>query len=585
MNKQHIPTREIPTFGRDFFVSDDSITRIGSGEIGGKAHGLAHVRDILESEFSGVHSSGIEITIPCLAVIATDIFDAFMKRNDLYEIALSDLPDDRIAHAFQQAELPTEIIGDLKSLIDKVHSPLAIRSSSLLEDALFRPFAGVYETKMTPNNQHDPSERFRKLVEAIKFVWSSTFFQAPKNYIRTTQNSIDEEKMAVIIQEVVGNRYGDRFYPELSGVCRSYNYYPAARAKPEEGVVNLALGFGKTIVDGGVSWAYSPARPKMPPPFASPSDQMKNTQVEFWSVNMGKPPAFDPIAEAEYLIKSDLAAAEYDDTLEYVASTYNAQSDRLSPGIGIAGPRVVNFAPILDLERVRLNQVVRTMLSLCEEAFNTPIEIEFAMTFPHRAGSDTTRLGFLQVRPMVVSEEQVEISDSDLMNPAVLAASKHAMGNGVNDSIQDVVYVKPDKFEARYTRTIAAQLDKLNTVLLSDNQQYLLIGFGRWGSSDPWLGIPINWGQICGSKAIVETTLPNMNIEPSQGSHFFHNMSSFEVSYFTINYDDRPGIDWNWLDTQKTITETEFVKHVHLANPLSIKVDGRTGRGVILRGV
>jgi len=584
MNTQHLGSKDIPAFDRDFLESGEPITRIGNGEIGGKAHGLALANTILKSEISEEQCCDIDISIPQLTVTTTDIFDVFMERNDLLEVALSDLPDERIAHSFQRADLPTEIIGDLKALIDAVHSPLAVRSSSLLEDALFRPFAGVYETKMTPNNNPDPSERFRRLVEAIKFVWSSTYFKAPKNYIRATNKNITDEKMAVIIQQVIGNRHDDRFYPDLSGVCRSYNYYPSARAKPEEGVVNLALGLGKTVVDGGISWAYSPARPKLPPPFASAVDQMKNTQTEFWAVNMGKPSAFDPIAETEYLIASDLSAADYDGSLKYLASTYNAASDRLSPGPYSEGPKVVNFAPLLQLEQFKLNQVVKNILTACEKVLDTAVEIEFAMTFPPKADSEAAQLGFLQVRPMVVSDEQVEITDEDMESDSVLIASNRVMGNGVNETIRDVVYVKPDSFEARYTGIIAGQLEKINTPLLSDNRPYLLIGFGRWGSSDPWLGIPINWGQICGTKVMVEATLPNMNIEPSQGSHFFHNLSSFEVDYFTVSHHAPKGVDWAWLDEQQIISETEFVKHVRLVNPLRVKVDGRTGRGAIYQG-
>jgi hypothetical protein len=558
--------------------------RIGTGEIGGKARGLAAALEILEGGFGPDPTREIEVSVPQLVVIATDVFEDFIERNDLREIALSDLPDERIAHAFQRASLPTEIAGDLRAMMEEVRSPLAVRSSSLLEDALFRPFAGVYETKMTPNDQHDPSERFRKLVEAIKFVWSSTFFSAPKSYIRTTDKSIEDERMAVVLQEVVGQRHGDRYYPHLSGVCRSYNFYPTARAKPEDGIVSLALGLGKTIVDGGVCWSYAPPRPHLPPPFASAQDRMKNTQATFWAVNMGKPPAFDPIAESEYLVQGDLGDAEYDGTLDHVASTYVAASDRFSPGTGSTGPRVLDFAPLLELRRFRFNDVVRRMLEACEQSLETPVEIEFAMTIERRDRSTRPRLGFLQVRPMVVSDTQVDISDDDLRAANLLAASTRVLGNGIDDQITDVVYVRPQAFHARHTTTIARQLEPINSQLFGSGRPYLLIGFGRWGSSDPWLGIPVNWGQICGARAIIEATLPNMAVELSQGSHFFHNLSSFEVSYFMIPHQAQPGIDWDWLDRQEVLTETEFVRHVQLRGPLEIRVDGRSGRGVINKG-
>jgi hypothetical protein len=580
MSVAGLPTRELPRFDREFFASGAPLMRIGDGAIGGKAHGLAVAREFLEGAFGG-GDADIEVTLPQVAVIATDVFEAFLDRNGLREVALSDLPDERIAHAFQKAALPPEVTGDLRALIDEVHTPLAVRSSSLLEDALFRPFAGVYETKMTPNNQPDPSERFRRLVEAIKLVWSSTFFKAPKTYVRTTDKTIADERMAVIIQEVVGRRYGDRYYPTLSGVCRSYNYYPTARARPEEGVVNLALGLGKTIVDGGVTWSYAPPRPHVPPPFASVRDQLKFTQTKYWAVNMGKPPAFDPIVETEYLVEAGLPEADYDGTLELVASTYDAESDRLSPGVGIDGPRVINFAPLLELHEYRLNEVVRKLLAVSEEAVGAPVEIEFAVTFPRAGDPPPARLGFLQVRPMVVSDAQVEIAEEDLAGPDVLAASTRALGNGVDDRIADVVFVRPDAFEARHTPAIAGQLERLNAALLAEGRPYLLVGFGRWGSSDPWLGIPVQWGQICGARAIIEATLPEMIVELSQGSHFFHNLSSFEVSYFVISHHDRPGIDWAWLQRQPVAAETELVRHVRLDRPLAVRVDGRTSRGVI----
>jgi len=581
MSEHGFQAQKVPRFDRTFFESGEPLMCIGDGEIGGKASGLARIRGVLEATFGPAGAGGIRIDIPRLVVITTDVFDAFLQRNDLHELALSDLPDQRIAHAFQKAALPTEITGDLKALMNRVRSPLAVRSSSLLEDALFRPFAGVYETKMTPNNQHDPADRFRKLVEAIKYVWSSTFFKAPKSYVRATDKTIADEKMAVIIQEVVGCRHDDRYYPDLSGVCRSYNFYPLARARPQDGVVNLALGLGKTIVDGGITWSYSPARPRMPPPFASVRDQIKNTQTEFWAVNMGKPPAFDPIAEAEYLLQADLTAAEYDRTLTLLASTYDVRSDRLSPGVGINGPRVLNFAPLLELRHYPLNDVLQRMLAACENALAAPVEIEFAMTFPHRGGPDTPRLGFLQVRPMVVSEQQVDLAEAEFAGADVLAASTKVLGNGVDDQIADVVYVKPDSFEARHTQAVAHELEKFNTTLLNAGRPYLLIGFGRWGSSDPWLGIPVQWGQISGARVIVEATLPNMIVELSQGSHFFHNLSSFEVSYFMVPHHARPGIDWAWLDRRQIVAETEFVRHVRLSHRLLVRVDGRVARGVI----
>ncbi len=572
----------IPPFDRSFFESDQMISRIGDGSLGGKAQGLVSASRMLASEFAEGGPDGISVEVPRLVVIATDAFDAFMDRNNLYEVALADLPDDRLALAFQDADLPTEILGDLRGLIEGVHAPLAIRSSSLLEDALYRPFAGVYETKMIPNNQPGSDVRFQKLVEAIKFVYASTFLSGAKAYRRVIGESDRNEKMAVMIQEVVGERQDNRFYPHLSGVCRSYNYYPTGRSRPDQGVVNLALGLGKTIVDGGVCWSYCPAYPKAPPPYGSVSQMLSETQTRFWAVNMGKPPAYDPIAETEYLLEADLSEAEADGTLHYLASTYDGASDRLVPGIGRQGPRLLDFALLLQYVELPINKLISSILDLSERTLEADVEIEFAMTLPRR-GKQPPRFGFLQVRPMVAPGDDIDIPPEELSGPGVLVASDRAMGNGEVDTIRDVVYTKPDAFESRHTRAIVQEIDRLNRGLINESRPYLLVGFGRWGSSDPWLGIPVTWSQVSGAKAIVEATLEKMNVEPSQGSHFFHNLSSFEVSYFTVGHGQQVGIDWEWLGQQEARAETEFVRHVRLDAPLQLRVDGKSGRGVISR--
>jgi hypothetical protein len=585
MTKTGFERRHVPLFNRDFFRSLESVTRIGEGELGGKARGLVLIRDLLASEFDASRFPEVQVYVPKMAVIATDVFDAFLERNGLRETALSDAQDDRIVDSFLRAELPAEVLGDLRALVEEVHTPLAVRSSSLLEDALFRPFAGVYETKMVPNNQPDADTRFRKLVEAIKFVYASTYFKNAKSYIRATERTSADEKMAVIIQEVVGERHGERFYPGVAGVGRSYNFFPSQGVDPKDGVVNLALGLGKTIVDGGSSWIYSPARPKAPAPFSSIREILRLTQLDFWAVNMGTPPAYDPTAETEYLVKSDLKAAEYDDTLSGIASTYDPRRDRLVPGTAAEGPRVVDFAPLLVHSNTRLNDVIQELLSVGERTLGEAVEIEFAINLP-RKNTSGTRFGFLQLRPMLLSTEEVDVGDDELARPDVLLASNRVMGNGMLQTIRDVVYVKPEPFESRFTQRIAADLEQLNRPLLQEARPYLLIGFGRWGSSDPALGIPVNWGQIAGARVIVESTLPGMDVEPSQGAHFFHNIVSFQVYYLCVRHQEGSGvatrsIDWNWLDRQSIVTETAHVRHVRLEKPLNVKVDGRSGRGAV----
>lgn len=581
MDGQNIP--DIPRFDRHFFDGTERFTRIGTGSVGGKGAGLLRIHAILLSRMNPEAFPDFEVVIPTLTVVATDHFDAFLERNHLHEIAYSDAADNRIANAFQHAELPTELLGDLRALVEQVKQPLAVRSSSLLEDALYRPFAGVYATKMIPNNQLDPDSRFRRLAEAVKYVYASTFFRAAKSYVRMTDRTIRDEKMAVLIQEVVGRRHGDRFYPDLSGVGRSYNFYRSGHAKPEDGVVNLALGLGKSIVDGGVVWTYSPAWPKAPAPFASAGDMLQQTQSEFWAVNMGKPPSHDPLVETEYLVQAGLPEAEADGTLYAVASTYDPGSDRLSPGLHGGGPRAVNFAPILVHDLLPLNEVVRKLLADCESSLGAKVEIEFAVTLPDDRARPA-RLGFLQVRPLVVSHAFVEVAPEDLSAEVAVLSSDNVMGNGVVEGIRDVVYVRPERFEPGLSRAAAEDISALNASLMDERRPYLLVGFGRWGSSDPSLGIPADWGQICGARAIVEATLPRMNVELSQGSHFFHNISSFEVPYFCVRHDQPHRLDWEWLERQPVAGGTDLVRHVRPHGPLTVKVDGRTGRGVVIRG-
>jgi len=570
-----------PHFDRHFLDSDKDFTVIGGGEIGGKAKGLAFARQLLAEACPPGMFREVEVGIPRLTVLATDVFERFMAQNGLYDIGLPELPDPRIAHAFQKAELPALVVGDLHALIAQMHTPLAVRSSGLLEDALGHPFAGTYETKMIPNNQADVQTRFQRLVEAIKFVYASTFFGDAQRYLRAIGRDIRAERMAVIIQEIVGQRCGDRFYPSLSGVLRTHNFYPSGQARPEDGVVSLALGLGKTIVDGGVVWTYSPRFPRHRPPYGSTRELLRNTQTEFWAVNMGPPPPYDPISETEYLTRGSLADAELDGVLRHLASTYDADSDRLTPGTGTPGPRVLTFAPLLELGTVPLNAILERLSACCKQTLRCDVEIEFAMTLDRQHGLPA-RFGFLQLRPMLVAHERIDVPESELRRPDVLLATENALGNGEVDTIQDVVYVRPQTFAARHTRAIAADLADINAGLVAAGRPYLLIGFGRWGSSDPWLGTPVTWPQISGARTIVEATLPEMNVDPSQGSHFFHNITSFRVPYLTVRHTGPCRIDWAWLDALPADTQTEFVRHVRTPTRLRVRVDGRTGRGVVL---
>ena len=564
------------SFGRDFLNPATPLSCIGSGGLGGKAQGLALIRDVLH-ELDATKHAGIHIEIPPLVVVCTDVFDAFMEQNQLLETALSDLPEDRMARAFQKAELPFEALGDLRALIEDVHTPLVIRSSSLLEDTRSHPFAGIYTTKMIPNNQYDSDARFQQLIEAIKLVYASTYFRSAKDYRHALGHGDDSEKMALIIQAVVGNRYHDRFYPELSGVIRSYNYYPMDPARPEDGVVSLALGLGKTIVDGGVSWPYSPAYPKLEPPFGSVEKMLKGTQTQFWAVNMGEPAAYDPTRETEYLLLNDITAAERDASLDHLVSTYSPLSGRLSIGTGFKGPRALTFAPLLVLNQVPLNELVLELLRVCGEALGGPVEIEFAMTF------DPHRFGFLQVRSMLVPTGETDVSPEELSGDEVLIGCDRALGNGTVNDIIDILYVKPESFDLKHTLAIAPELEHFNRKMLEAGRNYLLIVLGRLGTTDPWLGIPIIWSRISAANVVVEATQENARVELSQGSHYFHNIINLGIKYFTVPFTSPYKIDWEWLGQQEVLEESTFVRHVRTKRPLRIKVDGRSSRGVILK--
>ncbi|MHC4861593.1 MAG: PEP/pyruvate-binding domain-containing protein, partial [Planctomycetota bacterium] len=542
---------EVEPFSRSLFNEPATIGAVGTGFLGGKATGLVQGSRVLADAFPEGTWDGIEVSVPRLAVLGTDLFDAFVARNGLEEAAASGEDDERIAHAFQRADFPVEFVGDLRALVETARAPLAVRSSSLLEDATHEPFAGIYSTKMVPNNQPGASTRFAKLIEAIKLVYASTYFRDARGYRERTGRDIAEEKMAVVIQEVVGRPHDERFYPTMSGVARSWNYYPVGKAKPEEGVIDLALGLGKTIVDGEAAWSFSPAHPKADPP-VTVSDLLKQTQTKFWAVNLGPPPAFDPIRETEYMAQAGLADAELDGSLDFVASTYVPESDRIVMGIGRKGPRVLNFAPVIRMDDLPLVGLVKRLLTECESALGAEVEIEFAVTLdPLRR--EPPRLGFLQVRPIVVSREEVDLSEEELSDGRAVVASTRVMGHGRLDTLTDVVYIDPESFKKEMNPRIAQEIGEINRGLQEADRDYALVTFGRLGSSDPWLGVPVDWGQISRARVIVEATTPEFDVELSQGAHFFHNMTSLGIFYFTVPHHGPYPIRWEWLAEQEVV--------------------------------
>ena len=387
--------------------------------------------------------------------------------------------------------------------------------------------------------------------------------------------------MAVILQKVVGRRYGNRFYPLISGLLLNTKIRPFRKADPSDGIVSLALGLGKSIVDGGLCWSYSPANPKAPPPFGSAGDMLKGTQSRFWAVNMEKITVYDPVAETEYMISSPLADADYDDTLKLVASTYLPESDRFVHGTGREGPKVVNFAPVLDDRNIPLNDSVRAVLELCSEEADGPVEIEFAVTGPGR--SEDASLGLLRVRSIASFSEEVDIPEAEMRGPRTVACSRRALGNCIKE-IKYVVYVKPESFGTSKTRQIATEIAGINRKLSKDNLGYLLIGYGRWGSSDPWLGIPVTWGHISSAEAMIEISGPRMRVELSQGSHFFHNLSSFGIGYLSVNEPLDGPVNLDIIgDGSEIVYETEYVRCLKIEEGVTVKIDGRKGLGVVLK--
>jgi hypothetical protein len=434
---------------------------------------------------------------------------------------------------------------------------------------------------MVPNNEPSSDARFRTLAEAVKLVYASTFFSVARNYMKATHHTTTDEKMAVVIQEAVGSQFGSRFYPNVSGVLRSYNFYPTGYATPEDGIAELALGLGRTIVDDGVSWPFSPTYPAIDPPFNSVGDQLKHTQTSFWAINMGKVARHDPTDETEFLQKASISDAEYDGSLKFSASTYVAQDDRVVSGIGVRGPRLIDFAPILKERLLPLPELLVTVKKLCEDLLGTMVEIEFALRLDHR-GRGPAQFGFLQVRPMVVSHETVDLPAGDLAGEEVIMASEQALGNGVLDDIEDVVFVDPCRFDPMKTRQMAAEIEAVNRALIEARRPYVLVGFGRWGTTDPSAGIPADFSQMSGAKVIVECSLPELRTSMSQGSHFFHNVTSFKIFYFSVPVESEHHVRWDRIAAAPVVSRSDFVVHARFEKPLKILVDGRSRKGVII---
>ena len=556
-----------------------TFTFLGPGELGGKAAGLVSIQESLAASFPDNRFGSYIVDIPVMTVLRTGLFCDFLESNDLLTILDGEHSDGYIADKFQHAEIPPRFSGDLMSLVANTDTPLAVRSSSLLEDSLQSPFAGIYMTKMIPNNQFDPARRFRKLLEALKLVYGSVFFKGARAFAGSSCKANDREEMAVIIQQVVGSRRGNRYYPLLSGVARSVNFYPSGNASSEEGIVHLALGLGKTIVDGGKSWYYSPRHPSSPPPFRSSRDALKTTQSDFWAIRLDKPERYDPLAEVEFLDRHSFPRAEADGVLHGICSTYNPESDRFEQGASGTGPKLLDFYSLRTIDN-EFNELICKILEVAEEKTGTPVEIEFALDDLPAPGREP-RFGLLQVRSMAIPRITGNLNEIRAGASKTIVRSSAAIGNGMIDDLRDIIYVVPDRFKPGDTAIIASELEGINRTITELGEHYILLGFGRWGSSDPWLGIPVQWQQISGAQVIVESDFPGLYPDFSQGTHFFHNVCNLGILYMAARSEEP--VDWEEIGNMKIINETAHLRHVRSPIPLRAWVDCGKGIGGVVQ--
>jgi CheY-like chemotaxis protein len=573
----------IAKFDKTSFDEYQVFSRIGDGSIGGKARGLAFINRIIKSNKLFNKFPDVLITIPRTVVLSTDIFDEFMDHNNLYSVALSDLSDNEILNRFINAELPGRVYQDFYAFlaVSRNH-PVAVRSSSKLEDSHYQPFAGVYSTYMIPRLA-DNKLMVKMLSDAIKEVYASVYYKGSKTYMTATSNVIDEEKMGIILQEVCGNRHGDIFYPTLSGVAQSINYYPIGSEKAEDGIANVAFGLGKLIVEGGLSLRVCPRFPKKILQLYSPENALRDTQKEFRALDLNINSFVPSTDDGVNILKIGIKDANNDGAMKYVASTYDCNNNIIRDGILLPGNRIITFSGILQHNLFPLAEILTTLLDLGQKEMNNPIEIEFAANLETPSG--TPRIfNFLQIRPIVHTEETYNISLENVKAEDTIIFSESALGNGIFKDIHDLVYIKPDSFNAAQNKNVALEIEKINSQFVKQGTGYILIGPGRWGSTDPWLGIPVKWQQISAARIIIESGLKNYRIDPSQGTHFFQNLVSFRVGYFTINpYINEGYYNIDFLNSLNVIYEDSFLRHVRFEKPLDIMIDGKRNIGAIMK--
>lgn len=573
----------VAVFDRGKFDRYAHFARIGDGSLGGKGRGLAFLDNIIKTHPDFNRFSGATVQIPKTVVLCTDVFDQFMEQNNLYDIALSDAPDEVILQHFLEAQLPDSYIADFFTFFEATHSPIAIRSSSLLEDSHYQPFAGIYSTYMIPYLD-DKYEMLLMLAAAIKGVYASVYYRDSKAYMTATSNVIDQEKMAVVLQEVVGQNHGDRYYPTMSGVLRSLNYYPVGEEKAEEGIASLALGLGKYIVDGGQTLRVSPWHPRQVMQLSEMETALRETQTRFYALDMKRDVGSDfKVDDGFNILNLRVKEAGKDGTLQYIASTYDPYDQIIRDGVYEGGRKVISFCGVLQQDVFPLPEIMQMSMKYGAEAMRRPVEIEFACNLNADRTGD---FYLLQIRPIVDSKQTLVEDVAALPDDECLLRSHRSLGHGIVDDVTDVVYVKyDDHFTAMNNPAVASEIEHINRQMIDEGRGYVLIGPGRWGSSDPWLGVPVKWPHISAAKVIVEVALKNYRVDPSQGTHFFQNLTSFGVGYFTIDTNQSAGqggmVRKDILDAMLAVEETQYVRHVRFNRPLRILMDGTKQEGAI----
>lgn len=573
----------VAVFDRGKFDRYAHFARIGDGSLGGKGRGLAFLDNIIKTHPDFNRFSGATVQIPKTVVLCTDVFDQFMEQNNLYDIALSDAPDEVILQHFLEAQLPDSYIADFFTFFEATHSPIAIRSSSLLEDSHYQPFAGIYSTYMIPYLD-DKYEMLLMLAAAIKGVYASVYYRDSKAYMTATSNVIDQEKMAVVLQEVVGQNHGDRYYPTMSGVLRSLNYYPVGEEKAEEGIASLALGLGKYIVDGGQTLRVSPWHPRQVMQLSEMETALRETQTRFYALDMKRDVGSDfKVDDGFNILNLRVKEAGKDGTLQYIASTYDPYDQIIRDGVYEGGRKVISFCGVLQQDVFPLPEIMQMSMKYGAEAMRRPVEIEFACNLNADRTGD---FYLLQIRPIVDSKQTLVEDVAALPDDECLLRSHRSLGHGIVDDVTDVVYVKyDDHFTAMNNPAVASEIEHINRQMIDEGRGYVLIGPGRWGSSDPWLGVPVKWPHISAAKVIVEVALKNYRVDPSQGTHFFQNLTSFGVGYFTIDTNQSAGqggmVRKDILDAMPAVEETQYVRHVRFNRPLRILMDGTKQEGAI----